>query len=103
MYSTYICINVMHVYFMMMEPIQISQRFIYLALVGRIRLAGAFSLYYVLLGCDGQRSGIHRSCSYKPCLCRLLQAVLMWGHVEFPDGALVTIVTGISPHTAHKK
>ena len=33
MYSTYICINVMHVYFMMMEPIQISQRFIYLALV----------------------------------------------------------------------
>ena len=33
MYSTYICINVMHVYFMMMEPIQISQRFIYLELV----------------------------------------------------------------------
>ena len=39
-------------------------------LVGRIRLAGAFSLCYVLLDCDGQRSGIHRSCSYKPCLCR---------------------------------
>ena len=74
-----------------------------MGLVGRIRLAGAFSLCYVLLDCDGQRSGIRRSCSYKPCLCGLLQAVLMRGHVEFPDGALVTIVTGISRHTAHKK